>query len=276
MKKPAKLTMLILLAFLSFSSYAKHPERYVFGVFPYLPTLELEKIYSPIAKEFSIALNREVVFKTTTLFGSFNKRLDSEEYDIVLLQPFDYIRAADHHRYVPLATRVEELAGIITVKEGSDIKTVGDLKNKTIALPPKKSAVSRLVKQLLLSNGINPGKDVTLDYKRSHTSCLKQVHLGKADACGTAPHPRRLFQQKMKTRIDIIGETPSIPHTLFAAHSRIPEKDREKIIATILSWDKTATGKKILERGKLTPYKRVKNSDYDSVRQIEKQTRHIN
>lgn len=245
-------------------------KNYVLGVFPHLPPRELEKVYAPIAAALGKALGKQVEFGSSSTYERFMENLASETYDIIFTQPFDYIDAADNHGYLPLATRDEPLATIVVVQSGSALKSIHDLRGKTIALPPKVSAVSYLLRGYLENNGLVPGKDVTLIYHRSHVSCLQQVIIGAADACATAAPALRFFTHKMNVTLDIIVETTSIPHTLFAVHPRVSEQDRNKLLSTILSWKDTKDGKALLSRGKLKPFKAVKDSDYDVVRELSK------
>ena len=247
------------------------PERaYVLGVFPYIPPRELEKVFAPIAADLGKSLGHKVMFRSSSTYEKFMENLDKEKYDIIFAQPFDYIVAADRHGYLPLATRDEPLATMVVVQQGSPITKLEDLKGKIIALPPKMAAVSYLLRAYLAKNGIVPGRDVKLSYHRSHVSCLQQVIIGTADACGTAGPALRFFMNKMKVKMETIAKTTAIPHTLFAVHPRVPEAARKQLLQTILSWGTTEGGRQLLQRGKLKPFIRVTDKDYDIVRKYSK------
>lgn len=250
-------------------------KNYVFGVFPHLPPRELEKVYAPIAAALGEALGQRVEFRSSSSYERFMENLDQEEYDIVFAQPFDYIKAADDHGYLPLATRDEPLATIVVVQKGSPLKGLEDLRGKKIAMPPKVAAVSYLFRAYLEKNGIYPGKDVKLSYHRSHVSCMQQVIISAADACATAAPALRFFTHKMNVDLNIIAQTPSIPHTLFAVHPRIKEADRKKLLSTILSWKDSKSGQELLKRGKLKPFIQVKDSDYDIVRELSNHIKRV-
>jgi len=249
--------------------YSDQKHEYTFGVFPHLPPRQLEKVYAPIAKEFSEILGAEVHLRSNSSYQNFMENLDQGKFDIAFVQPFDYVRIADKLGYKPLATRIEPLATIFVVGKDSSIKSVKDLKGKTIALPPKVAAVSRLTRDYLRKLHLDPEKDVNITYHRSHVSCMQQVIIKAADTCGTALPAKRFFEHKMKVELDVIGETESIPHALFTAHPGLPDADYKKIKAAILSWSKTEKGKALLKQGKLSAYKDVKDEDYNIVRQMQ-------
>jgi len=240
-----------------------------FGVFPHLPPRELEKVYAPVAKEFSEILGKEVHLRSNSSYQNFMENLDEGKFDIAFVQPFDYIRLADKLGYKPLATRIEPLSTIFVVDKASTLKSAADFKGKTIALPPKVAAVSRLTVDYLKKHGLDPEKDVTLTYHRSHISCMQQVIIKAADACGTAAPALRFFEHKMKVELKVVAETDSIPHALFAVHPSLPQEEYNKLKSAILSWSQTDRGKALLKQGKLSAYKDIKDEDYNVVRQMK-------
>ncbi len=250
---------------------AAAPKPYVFGVFPYLPPRELEKVFAPIAADFGKVLGREVRFASSTSYEMFSKNVEQQLFDIAFVQPFDFVDVADKFGYLPLATRAEILKALIVTTKDSPIKEAADLRGKRVSLPPEDAAVSHLTRVYLRKNGLVPGKDVTLIYFRSHMSCLQQVLIESTAACGTAAPALRYFKSRMNVDMRVISETDSIPHTLFTVHPRVPQADRERIRDRILGWSNSPEGKELLERGKLTGFIPVTNEAYDVVRRFPRE-----
>ena len=245
-------------------------DSYIFGVFPHLPPRELEKVYAPMAALMSDAIGNKIQLRSSSSYEIFMQSLDEESFDIVFVHPFDYIRIADNLGYVPIAARDEPLSAIIVVGTDSSINSIDQLIGKKIALPPRVSAVSRLVMGHLQKNNIATRQDLTISNHRSHVSCLQQVLIGAADACGTAAPALRFFEHKMYVTMKTIAETIAIPHTLFAVHPRMPVEKRNKIRSVILTLQYSQKGKAIMESGQLLPYKKISNQDYDVVRQLDR------
>jgi phosphonate transport system substrate-binding protein len=243
---------------------------YVLGVFPHLPPRELEKVFAPMAADLGEVVDRKILFRSSTTYEKFSEQLDQQKFDIAFIQPFDYVRMADKYGYLPLATRTQRLSAILVVKPDSALSDIKSLKGKRIALPPETAAVSHLVKNHLRINGLDPDKDVKINYYRSHVSCMQQVLIGEADVCGTAAPAVRFFEKRMKVSLKTIMKTMDIPHTLFAISPRLPETDREKIKARIVDWANTEKGQKLLNRGSLKPFVVISDSEYDIVRKMER------
>lgn len=253
----------------------KEAAAYTFGVFPFLPPTRLEKVFSPVAAEMSKVLGREVRFQTSSSFKKFSERLFQKEFDFVFIQPFLYIQAADQHGYQSLAARKEILHTVFVVKQDNNtssdktIKSIEDLKGKKVALPPTSAAVSLLATEHFKQLGME--KDIKISHQKSHFSCMQKVLIGSADACGTAMAAVRFFEAKMKTKMKVIGKTKGIPHSLYAAHSRIPEKDREAVRALLVSLTETSQAmKRLTKGGAFSTFKSVHDNDYDVVREIKK------
>jgi phosphonate transport system substrate-binding protein len=243
---------------------------YTLGVFPNMPPQELESVFGPIAAAIGKAIDAEVTFKTSSTYQTFMNKLDEQAYDIAYVQPFDYVRIADKYGYRPLAAMSEPLATMFVVKVDSKIEAFDDLRGKKIGFPPPVAAVSYLGKAYLKQRGFDLNKDVKISHFKSHLSCLQQVIIGNIDVCGTAGPMVRYFQYRMGLHTKVIGESPSIPHVLFATHPRVKEEDRKKMLKVLLSWSKTREGKEMLKRSKLNIYNAITDDAYDVVRDLKK------
>jgi phosphonate transport system substrate-binding protein len=245
-------------------------DEYVLAVFPYLAPRQIENIYAPITAALSEALDRQVRLTSSLSYAKFMHSLNEERYDLVFVQPFDYVSIADAYGYTPLVTRDEPLPAILVVADNSSVQTLSDLQDKIIALPPQVAAISRLVKDHLIKSGYADNLDSRLQYQKSHFACMHQVIVGKAQACGTAPPAVRFFRQKTHAKLRIVSQTMAIPNSLFAAHPRISPQERQKIVDTMMSWSTTAPGRKLLDRAKVKAFVPIKDSAYDIVRAMSK------
>lgn len=261
------LTILTAISVLFGSTSVKAEDTYTLGIFPYLPPTKLQKLFVPIANDLAEKLGKKIVITSKSNYKDFRKELAQERYDIAFVQPFDYVKAHDQYNYKPLARRGKELRAIIIVRHDSALKKLADLKGLVVANPPKIAAVSHLTSMALLDIGINPNSDVERLYGKSHFSCMQNVLIGTAAACGTAGQALAHFEEKqMSQRFRVLHKTKPIAHSLFVAHTRVPVKDQEIIRDAILSWADNLTGQTILENGHFIPFVAAQNEDYDSVR----------
>ena len=243
-------------------------EAYTFGVFPYLSAARLEPIYLPVAVEMSKTLERPVGFRTSTEFKKFFKKLSQQQYDFALIQPFWYPPAADRFNYLPLARFEEPLTSIIIVPEDSPVKSVTDLRGKTIATPPAFVPVVHMARRTLKDRGLETEVDLYFKAYKSVDSCFQQVLIGNASACVAPNFAQRTIEKKLQVKLRTVVESPSIPNLSLVAHTRIPADHREKIKNLLLSWEKGETVEddnplKEINTRRFVP---ANDAEYDSVR----------
>lgn len=244
------------------------PRPLEFGVFPHRSVAHIEDTFGIIAQRFESALKRRVNFNAQLSFDFYSEDLSGGFYDVVFLQPFDYVSAHEKHGYDALATQKELLKALLVVRPSSKIVNASHLKGSRISLPPEKTAISFLVRDWLRAQSLIVGKDVFLDYASSHVSCLQKALLGFGLVCGTAKPVLGFFSDKLGFDFLTIAETRAIPHTLFAVHPRVSQGEREKLLDVILRLHEGGDGKKLMDATRLSPFRRVDDSEYNVVRAI--------
>lgn len=248
---------------------------YRFGVFPYLPALTIDRIFGPVAASFTAALGRPVYLKTKPTFEAFASELERATYDILLVQPFFYVEAADRHGYLPLARVEGHLTAVALVRSERTWSTWADLAGKTVATPPALAAVSELTRLALWDAGLVPGIDTTLQPYRTKVSCLRAVLVDAVDACVL---PRFVLPQLPRIsdgRLRIMAESRPVKHLAFAAHPRVPAAHRAKLRALILAWPYTDEGRAILGAGPWPGFVAARDADYDDVRRFRARAAHL-
>jgi ABC-type phosphate/phosphonate transport system substrate-binding protein len=208
---------------------------YRLGVFPYLPALTIDRLYGPLADSFSIELDRLVKLRTKSTFENFADAITEQSYDILFVHPFFYVDAVDRHGYLPLARLQQPLNAVLVSAEDGDARTLDDLMGRTIGLPPKLAAVSKLIKSALMDAGLRPGLDLGIRHFRNKASCLQAVDTGAVAACGVPEFILSQLETFARRPLRVIFEAPPVSHFAFAIHSRVPEEERLRLQNLVLS-----------------------------------------
>ena len=240
----------------------------VFGVFPYLPITRIEKIYTPFAKELEQALQRPVYLRTRNSFEQFRSDVKAGKYDIIYIQPFDYIRVASANNYVPIVRRMTPLKAIIISKKDNTVDDLQQFSGKTISMPPEDAAVSLLGNIELQLAGMVKGQDFQVNYEKNHISCMKKVLTKKSAACVTAQAPFDYFNDKSGKQLVKVFESRKISPSLVAVHKRIGIVNAEKISHYFLNLEHHETGKERLKSIRMKRFIHADDGDYDLVRDI--------
>ncbi len=237
------------------------------GVFPFLSSQRLEKIFAPIAAEMDKVLACDLSYHSAATYKAFMEKLSNREFQIAYIQPFDYVRLAVPKGYLPLMSRSSRLISTIVSRQDSGINSLSDLKGKIIALPPSVAAVSYLTKAALEEAGIDSVTEVTLDYSKNHGSCMQKVLIGKADACGTVNTVIKLFENKYDIKLKVVATTPAIPQSLFVIRGDIPESTRKKLQQQLLNIKLNNDGLRLFKASNSNEiFIYVRDEKYDTVR----------
>lgn len=245
--------------------------EYKFGVFPYLSTTHMDKIYSPVSDELTKELKHKVKFRTSSTFKKFLSKLNSEYYDFALIQPFWYPVAVDKKGYIPLLKMKEPFVSLIMVLDSSKIFNAEDLKGKTIATPPAFVPVVHMARRALIAKGIVPGRDVKFKAFKSVDSCFQQVLIRKASACVAPPFTPAAFESFMNIKLRSVLKSSGIPNLYLVMHPRVPKHDRMQIKKNIMSWSNTKKGQALLSKMQTKQFVPIIDKEYDVVRNFLKE-----
>lgn len=251
-------------------SFAKD-SKLTLGVYPHLSKKHLNRAYLPIANKLSEAIGMNVEFDVDDNLKNFHTNIGKQFYDIIFVQPVDYIQLADEQKYDALATQIKPLRAIFVVKDSSNLTKIHNLLGRDVYFPPRQTAVSYLAKYHLKNSGINLSKDLNTYNEKTHIACLQKLLFGIADTCVTLDNALHFFEQKVGVKLRVIGSSVEIPHVLFAVRPNLDTNITSKLLNEIVSWKMDNDGKRLLKPAKLGPFKKTSDKEYDIMRKIKKE-----
>jgi phosphonate transport system substrate-binding protein len=203
--------------------------------------------------------------------------LKSAEVDLLWAGPSEYVVARARTNAVPLVTIVRpDYYAVIAVRGDSGIRSVADLKGKSIDMLRVGSNVSHIGSvKLLINAGLDPKSDVTI--VMSGVNSLEGLKNGEVDAWARAPHQYRAALEQegaSESKYPLIAKGSQFPGDVLVAGSHLePEgigqiRDRilqreDKLIQSIVSVAALAKFKNV----NLTA---ANDSDYEMIREAYK------
>ncbi len=176
--------------------------------------------------------------------------------------------------------------GMIITSKKSGIKSVAELKDKTMIFGPMLGPTSYMAQvDILLSKGVDPDNDLAF-YSIPHGSFKHEkviygVLFDKYDA-GAAP---LLDFERMveEGRIDaddfnVIAEAEPMPYCNFGATQRVDDTLAKRFKEVLLKIDQNTTVEfegqvlNVLERAIVDGYEDIDDSDFDGIREMAKRT----
>lgn len=263
-----KLLLTLILVVLVQAIEAANPANapYRFGVFPYLSPLKMDAVFSPVGQKLSVLLDRRVNFRTASTMDTFVNRLSKGHYDFAILQPVLYPLVTDNFGYVAIAMSEEPLSAQVMVLDSSPLKSVGDLKGKTIATPPLFGPIVHLTEHELERAGLAPGQDVFLHKKKSIEACFQQMVIGRVDAClapsFSVPKIKRSLGRQLRTLL----QSGNIPNRLLVVRKALPSADQTRILNAFLALGDSSSGDRLLEAMNTKGFVAFSQDDYKQVR----------
>lgn len=213
-----------------------------------------------------------------------------EKFDFTHSNPVIYIILNKEYGFKHLVAEKNGLYGVktlgtIIVKKDSSIQSIKDLKGKKMIFGPTFAPFGYVTQlELLLRNGIDPYKDVSIIYQPKHSfqheKIVYGVWFGSYDA-GAAPmldleDMSKEGKIKLEEDFRIIAKTDLHPYCNFAYNPSIPDEVVKKVEKALLKIDKNTTvefkGEKLnlFKAAKIEGYERLNDSDFDGLRNILK------
>ncbi len=258
-------------------------EILIIGRVPAENVLRILKRSQPLIRYLEKELGMRVRFQFAKDYEAMIKGMEKRVYDLVHLGPKSYVegnkRAGYYAILKPIRHGSATYRSMIIVRKDSGIDTLNDLKGKSFCFTDRESASGYLYpKVLLLKKGIDPDKDFKkVFFTGTHDGVVLNVYHGNfaAGACFDDARKSTFKDEPEKIEeLKIIARTPPISNEPFAVRPDLDKELVEKISKAFLKLGQSPEGRRILETlypgAGLEGYTRVRDSDYDPVREMKK------
>lgn len=218
------------------------------ALIPYLSPNVLVPLFQPLASHFEKDLGQSVTLFTAPNIRSHVDRILKPEFDIIFTAPHMGRLSQLDAGYVPIGSFERPLKGVITVNKSGAIKTVEQLKGRTIAINDRLVLNSILTLRELGKLGINLS-DIKVVPAASQNSAILSVIAGDVDAAITVNFALSQVPADKLEQVNVLfqtGDVPSMPSTLILVHPKMPKDQQLKLSASLHRFAETAEGKQFL------------------------------
>jgi phosphonate transport system substrate-binding protein len=256
--------LIVLLLFLSTQCMAQ--KSLSFGIVPQQSATQLAKLWTPIIEELSNKSGLDIHFVTAPDIPSFEKRLAAGEYDIAYMNPYHYVVFNQSVGYQAVAkARDKKIKGIIIVSKNSDINSLQDLQNSTLAFPaPASFAATILTQADLADQQVN----FTANYVSSHDSVYRNVAKGIYPAGGGVLRTFNNVAPQIRDQLRILWTTKGYTPHAIAVHPRVIRAATDKLQQALLTLEQYAVGKQLLGSIKINGFEKGLDADWDDIRAL--------
>ncbi len=260
--------------FLPQSAAAQDPKPLVLAVHPYLPALEIERRFAPLARHIGEKTGRKIEISVSPDYSAHIKRVGTHVVALAYMGPAAYVTLVK--TYGPeffLLARQEtngtpDFHGHIVVAETSDIQTLADLRGRSFAFGDPQSTMSHLLPYYMLLEGGVKLDDLT---RHPFLGGHRNVALGVLSGDFAAGAIKEdVYVEYRERGLRSIAVSPPIPDHLLIATRALPAGLAEKIRFSLLAAGFDPAMRAILTaiQPDLTGFIPAQDSDYDILRRV--------
>lgn len=191
------------------------------GVLPNISARALLVQYQPMREFLAREMKRVVQVSTAPDWPTFHQRTLALDYDLVVTA-VNLARLAQLDRgYVPLLTYAPLIKGMVISANASPIRSIAELKGRTLALSNPQSLVTLRGMQWLAENGLQRDKDFKVINTRADDSVGGVVLRGDAIAAMLSGGEFRAIPDAIKGQIQVLTTFAEVPGFVVLGSPRL-------------------------------------------------------
>jgi phosphonate transport system substrate-binding protein len=235
---------------------------------------ELARKAAPLVKYLEQQLGMKVEFTPVSDYAAAVEALVNKQVDMAWYGGFTFVQAniRSGGKVIPLVQREEdEKFRSVFITSDPDIKTLADLKGKTVSFGSQSSTSGHLMpRSVLLQANIDPDKDFKrVAYSGAHDATIAAVAAGKVDAgaLNISVWDKFVAEKKVDpSKVKVIFTTPPYFDYNWTVHADMPAAQREKLTKAFLSLSPaTPEGKEVLDLQRATRFVPTKAENYKGI-----------
>jgi phosphonate transport system substrate-binding protein len=236
-------------------------------------TFEQRRRYKYITDYLSQKMEMNVIVEIMANYGEISVAFQEGRADAGFFGSFSYVLTHAKTGVEPIA-RPEWLdgsssyRGYIFVRKDSGIRTVEDMKDKSLVLVDKATTAGYIFQRYYLKYyGIDHMEDYfsRISYARSHDAAAWAVYSGEADVGGAKNH---IFESlgeiypDFKKQMLVVAESPEMPSNGLAVRKDLNPALKLRLKTLLLSMNETKEGKEALKHFEASRFVETTNDDY--------------
>lgn len=235
---------------------------------------ELARKAAPLVKYLEQQLGLTVEFTPVSDYAAAVEALVNKQVDMAWYGGFTFVQAniRSGGKVIPLVQREEdEKFRSVFITSDPEIKTLADLKGKTVSFGSQSSTSGHLMpRSVLLQANIDPDKDFKrVAYSGAHDATIAAVAAGKVDAgaLNISVWDKFVADKKVDTsKVKVIFTTQPYFDYNWTVHADMPVAQRDKLTKAFLSLSAAAPeGKEVLDLQRATRFVPTKADNYKGI-----------
>jgi len=183
-----------------------------------------------------------VTLRSAPDFASFIERTRAGEYDIIFTAPHMGRLAEKRDGYQRVA-QTGQVTVVALARRNGPIRTLADLKGRTLAVGARLSMTYQLVDHALGRHGLAIERDVKFVHAAGFSNVIEAIMRGEADAGATITQLWDGASSEQREHLREIYRAEPAPGFLILAHARLAPGILGKLERALVEFKNTTAGK---------------------------------
>ena len=243
---------------------------------------EQRRRYKFITDYLSTKMDMNFIVEIMEHYGDISTAFIDGKADAGFFGSFSYVLTHAKAGIEPIARPVllnneSTYRGYIFVRKDSNIKTVKDMKNKSLVLVDKATTAGYIFQLFYFKYyGITDMEDYfsRISFANSHDAAAWAVYAGEADIGGAKDnifHSLMEEYQDFKDQMVVISESPEVPSNGLAVRKNLNPAIKLRIKNLLLSLHETPEGQEVLKNFGALKFIKTNDDDYQVLYNMVKQ-----
>ncbi|WP_415036904.1 phosphate/phosphite/phosphonate ABC transporter substrate-binding protein [Azonexus sp.] len=264
----------LLMLFLGSHTAFADPPPLKLGVMPFNSPQALARSLQGLTTHLEQQLGRKIILYTAPNYKTHIQQLLAGEFDIAITGPH-FAAMAEEQSMRILFRYAEKLEPVLVLPANSPPLQVAQLRGKTIATASRFAIITLGSLEWLEKNGLELGKDYTLQEYPSHGAAIAAVANHMADAAFVAASALQQNPEEIKQAVRTQEIGIFLPHVCTLLNRTLDPASAERITQALSDFPHTEAGKAFFQQTGYAGYAPLSAADRVQLRRYIGLTKHL-
>ena len=224
-------------------------EALTIGFFPYTAQSKLLAHQKKLTDYLQQKLQRKLAVQVADNMAGFINNMAAGRYDIIFTPPHVARHSEARLGFQRIGMTTHTIKAVYVVHRDSTIKTLNDLRDKTIVMASPLALLTQDTKAQLRKQGLIDQRSVSIKTASSHENAIYSVLLHEADAAVTGIKLWNNYDETHKKHLKVLAYGDPLPGMMLMGNQRLKPDLITRLQAYLLEFGNSTQGKDYIFQG---------------------------